>query len=180
MRKSIIISLAMFIVGFSFNSAHASPCEEKKDQISQILKGGASGLNQRLEEIQASEHLSLKDKTDFKYDADWIVAWLRDQSEIILLEDDCSGITGFLDSVRAQWNPIVLKSHHLYAQVMLWHLDKIPRDVELEHFSGARGYFQRVLESETMDNVRFLLRKGVFSMRQGVRSVRQTAIMDGE
>jgi len=178
--KRLIFScgfLLLAVVAVSPMHTSAFDCDTKKDQISQILKSGASRLNQRLKEVNSSAYLLQDEKDGFKSDVDWIVAWLRDQSEIILLAEDCTGISDLIDSVRTQWIPVVLKSQALHAKVMLWHLDQIPRNTEVASFAGARGYFLRAMESESPKESRTLLRNGVFSMRSGLRAVRDSGIV---
>jgi len=176
----------IFSCGFLFLTAVAvSPiplsafdCDVKKDQISQILKSGVSRLNQRLDRVNASAYLSQDEKAVFKTDAEWVIAWLRDQSEIILLAEDCSELSDLVESVRIQWVPVLLKSQALHAKVMLKHIDNIPRDMEALEFAGARGFFQRAIESKSTEESHKLLRNGIFSMRVGLRALRDSGIVE--
>ncbi len=164
-------------------------CDEERIHLLSLLRSAASKVRGRLSEVAGEEILSPETKKGFTQEAEWLIAWLQDQSE--RLEggnEDCSALPQLQSYAIAQILPVERASRKIFATTIVWQLDQVSQSVReentvfgleaLQKIGEARAIFHQISETPgDADLIRPLLRRGAFLIRQGLRILRIHGIL---
>jgi len=177
-----LLLLILFSLVTTSNVFGQSECEAKREHVSRVFMERASTLRYRMEEVDRTQLLSDETRSDFHWDAEWIIAWFTDQVERLEATEGCEGIASIVKAAHLQWDPVQLKSRKIRATVVLWYLDQVLLDLEegntRERLNEARSLFTEASQVQTGMELHNLLQRAVFQARQGLRLLRKSAIME--
>ena len=164
-------------------------CAERQQNLITIFRTAASKVRVRLSEVEASAILSPETKKGFTQDAEWLNAWLQDQSERLEEgSEECDALPALRLDAIAQILPVERASRKISATTLVWQLDRLSQSVREENDTNtldalrilgeARTIFHRISENAgSAEPVRPLLRRGAFLIRQGLRILRIHGIL---
>lgn len=185
----LLIALLTFVVSQGmFAAEEVTSCEEQREHLLFLLRQGAELAQRRLQEVQSSTALSETTRADFRQSAEWLVAWLRDQTKRLEGNVDCAELSRLAMDARIQVMPFHLASLRAHATRAIWEIDRLLQEVPTESswtsalltLGEARERFREVYEGNgmTFPEVRSRMRHAVFLTRQGLRSLRRHGIME--
>ena len=179
---SILFLFLLSLGGMPFAKA-ADSCEAQKDHFLFFFREGIGKTRQRLVEVEGAAALSPSTKSEFRQEAEWLVAWLEDQSERIESLKECATLPSLARDALLQLRPVETLSQKIQASLIIWELDKLSQDAEMTEegrllIAEARAQFHLVtLGLEDHRAARIALRVGAFKVRNLLRFLRVRAIL---
>jgi hypothetical protein len=114
--------------------------------------------------------------------AEWLIALLRDQANRLLISDDCKDIDSIVTAVHAQWQPVEEQSRGLLIRALQKNLEDAQHALKAEEFPDSFGTAQSLLKqaqnAQSFSERRTLLRHAIFDLRQGLRSLKKSGILE--
>jgi|GEM_PF-1843848 hypothetical protein len=174
MRLLYVFIIVVITLSLQTQNAEASSCSQKKENIIRVLLESSGRIRSTMEKVQRNKILSLEDREGFRTKADWLVAWMKDQAEILASKNDCESFTTLISAVRIEWQPVMLNYKRLQAKILLSHLNKaeISLPEKPKEFKDARSHLELVESTESVYDSKISLRKATFLIRTGLRKIR--------
>lgn len=180
MRMFLVV---LFSAPLLLAAAPTSSCAGQKDRFLFLFREGMGKTRQRLVEVEGATALSPSTKSAFRQEAEWLIAWLEDQSERMENLEECMTLPSLARDAVAQLLPVLELSQKIQASLIIWELDKLSQDAAVTEqgrllIAEARAQFHLVtLGLEDRGAARIALRLGAFKVRNLLRFLRIRAIL---
>jgi hypothetical protein len=172
--RLLYVFIIIFLISFQSAMAESASCAQKKENVIRVLLEGSGRIRSTMEKIQRNETLSAEEREDFRTKADWLVAWTKDQAEILASKNDCESLDNLISATRIEWKPVVLSYRKLQAKILMSHLSRIEFATadNPKELLNAKSILENIQTEDDLYKSKIALRKAIFLLRTGLRKIR--------
>jgi len=155
-------------------------CEPQKAHLLSLFRDVIGSVRTRLTHVQGMNILSSETKSEFQQEAEWLIAWLEDESERIEYRMECTELPGIARSAIAQIVPVAALSQKVQATLIIWYIDQLAESVRREMTPPLESELAKLAEARALfqsGSLRVPLRRGAFLLRQVLRNPHIRAIL---